>query len=370
MGEVVEGLVTVIIPVYNCAAYVVDTLDSLLSQTYSNFEVVMVDDGSTDGSGDICRRYAAKYESFTYVWQDNAGAGAARNHGIDLARGEYLFFADADDLFEDSLISKLCALIAQQDSDVAICRCDAFKCSYSEDTALEYGAHVETRTVAPADIADRFFQSFDRVPWNKLFRTQHVKDKGIFYQTLPYSNDNYFVLMALLLANRIACTDSVLVHHRLGTGKSLRDKMYLSPTCDLEMLDFLRDAIFALGDVRWSSFEVSLDSFTVDCAFRSYVMLAMQSETACIDFWKHFTYLSLPEWERLKGGPLKVDGFACTIRFDLLKRCEPRGMIWAYSCYGDNARALSSKQNRIAMLRAFVSPLIVGNQHGLSANNA
>ena len=90
-------LVSVIVAVYNIAPFLKQCLNSLVSQTYSNYEVIMVDDGSSDGSGEICDEYAEKYEKFKVVHQSNSGLGAARNSGICRANGEIIMFVDGDD---------------------------------------------------------------------------------------------------------------------------------------------------------------------------------------------------------------------------------------------------------------------------------
>jgi len=107
-----EPLVSVIIPAYNCAGVLSDTIDSVLKQAYGNIEIVVVDDGSTDGTGKIAEGFL---ESGKVRWyrQENGGPGAARNRGIQEARGEFLAFVDADDFLTDDSIKKRMALLAE-----------------------------------------------------------------------------------------------------------------------------------------------------------------------------------------------------------------------------------------------------------------
>ncbi|MDR3314701.1 MAG: glycosyltransferase, partial [Oscillospiraceae bacterium] len=90
-------LISVIVPVYNVEPYLPKCLDSIVSQTYANLEIILVDDGSTDASGSICDAYAAKDERVRVIHQANGGVAAARNAGLDAAVGEYIQFVDSDD---------------------------------------------------------------------------------------------------------------------------------------------------------------------------------------------------------------------------------------------------------------------------------
>ena len=90
-------LVTVVVPVYNVRPFLETCLDSLLQQTYPYLEILLIDDGSTDGSGDLCDHYARKDSRIQVIHQENGGLGAARNEGIRRAGGEYLSFVDSDD---------------------------------------------------------------------------------------------------------------------------------------------------------------------------------------------------------------------------------------------------------------------------------
>lgn len=97
-------LISVIIPVYNVADYISDCLDSVVNQTYAPLDVIVIDDGSTDGSGEICDRYAAAHEEIRVVHQDNRGISGARNAGVEIASGSYIVFIDGDDYIHPDMI--------------------------------------------------------------------------------------------------------------------------------------------------------------------------------------------------------------------------------------------------------------------------
>ena len=101
----IKGLVSIVVPVYNVEAYLRACLDSIVAQTYSNIEVILVDDGSKDGSGNICDEYATKDSRVRVIHQENRGVSKARNVGIDSAQGEYLSFIDGDDTVDPNYIA-------------------------------------------------------------------------------------------------------------------------------------------------------------------------------------------------------------------------------------------------------------------------
>jgi glycosyltransferase involved in cell wall biosynthesis len=103
-------LVSVVVPAYNASAHIADTLDSTLAQTHAHTEVIVVDDGSTDGPSDVVARYADRIRC---VRQSNAGVGAARNHGLRLARGDFIAFLDADDVWSPHMLETQLALLAR-----------------------------------------------------------------------------------------------------------------------------------------------------------------------------------------------------------------------------------------------------------------
>lgn len=113
--------VSVIVPVYKCEAFLPDCIDSILRQTHQNLEVILVDDGSPDGSGTICDTYAQKDARVRVIHQANRGVSAARNAGIDAASGDAIAFVDSDDTVESDLYEVLVKLAAEYDADIAHC---------------------------------------------------------------------------------------------------------------------------------------------------------------------------------------------------------------------------------------------------------
>lgn len=112
---------SIIIPVYNVAAWLPETVESVLAQTFRDFELILVDDGATDGSGAICDRYAQQDSRVQVIHQKNAGVSAARNAGVAAAKGEYIGFTDSDDIIERDMYAVMMALAEKHNADVVQC---------------------------------------------------------------------------------------------------------------------------------------------------------------------------------------------------------------------------------------------------------
>ena len=114
-------LVSVVIPVYNVEKYVARCIESVINQVYSNIEIIIVNDGSTDNSENICKAYDEMEDRIVYIYQENQGLAGARNTGICYAKGEYIVFVDSDDYVAVNYVSRLYELIKQYDADIAMC---------------------------------------------------------------------------------------------------------------------------------------------------------------------------------------------------------------------------------------------------------
>lgn len=109
---------SIIIPIYNQEAYLEECLSSIINQSGIDYEVILVNDGSTDGSEDICRKYTRRYSNFKYIYQNNAGLGEARNTGLTYAHGKYLLFLDSDDAIQKNSIGKLFSYAEENAADI------------------------------------------------------------------------------------------------------------------------------------------------------------------------------------------------------------------------------------------------------------
>lgn len=116
-----EELISVIVPIYNVEQYLEKCIESIISQTYKNLQIILIDDGSNDKSGKICNKYAEKDKRIVVIHKENAGVSEARNTGLDNAKGEWITFVDADDWIEEEYCQRLYNLVIETNSDVALC---------------------------------------------------------------------------------------------------------------------------------------------------------------------------------------------------------------------------------------------------------
>lgn len=218
-----EPLVSVVVPVFNAEKHLGQALDSLLAQTHGNLEVICVDDGSTDGTPQLLADYASRDDRIRVFNQENAGPGAARNRGIERARGDYLYFLDADDWCDPSLLEKAVALLERTGADIAALP----HCEFDERYGVPLRASWSIlRDKFPAEVVtwrdnpDWVLESFGNFPWNKVLRMDFVRDNHLLYQEIYLTEDLMFCAPALVLAKGIAQLDQALVYHRKGTGEN------------------------------------------------------------------------------------------------------------------------------------------------------
>lgn len=243
--------ISVIIPVCNAESYLRECLDSLLMQTFKDFEIICVDDGSTDTSLGILDEYVTKNSHLLVLRQQNHGAGVARNKGLEVARGEYVIFLDADDFFAPDLLEKLYAQAVCSEADIVICNGRAYNTSSGQyknvanylRTSLVKGMPVFSRL----DLPEQIFTVTNPVPWNKLFRRSFLLREQLRFQPLQNCNDLYMVLLSLCVAERISSIDEPLVSYRENSGRNLQSRKRVAPLCFIEALEALYDELHRRG---------------------------------------------------------------------------------------------------------------------------
>ena len=235
--------VSVIIPVYNAAKFINDTLDCVLNQTMREIEVICVDDGSKDNSLELLNARAKTDDRLIVVSQPNSGAGVARNNGLSKARGEYISWLDSDDLFEKDMLEAAYAACKKENADIGAFRCDMFD---DETGAVSSGAWALRDEFLPAkqpfsykDMPEKIFFAFVGWAWDKLFRREFVLENKLQFQALRTTNDMLFVFSALVAAERIITIDRVMVHQRRRASESLSVTREKSWNCFHEALDAL-----------------------------------------------------------------------------------------------------------------------------------
>ena len=204
-----KNLISVIIPVYNVADYLPECIDSVLGQTYPELEVILVDDGSTDGCGEICDRYAAADSRVRVVHQTNSGAAAAKNTALRMAAGEYLSFVDSDDYLEPDAYSYMLELMEKERADVVQCAFRDVYLNRKEDQILHPGRTVLDNKAYLL----RFPKDWTcALLWNKLYK-RRLYD-GVFFEEGHKIDDEYFTYRGFLKEGRILLDDRVVYNYR------------------------------------------------------------------------------------------------------------------------------------------------------------
>ncbi len=250
--------VSVIMPVFNASYYLHDALDDVLDQTVSNIELICVDDGSTDDSLQILKEYAERNSNITVISQENRFAGAARNTGLEIARGDYILFLDSDDRFDHRMVEMVLGSAFSNSSDVVVFGADAFD--------SETGEHSPTKWMLKSDLAPGesfnpseansvLFQMMTGVPWNKLFKSDFIQSLGLKFQETVRSNDVYFVLSAVSQAHRISIVNNVLVHYRRNNIHSLQGTVAATPLAVYEAYYSVKKRLLENG--TYEQFRVS-----------------------------------------------------------------------------------------------------------------
>ena len=225
MTEINSPMVSIIVPVYNAEKYLKECIDSILAQTYSDFELICVDDGSTDNSLAVLKAYQKKDKRVQVYTQKNQYAGVARNNGLSRANGKYVLFLDADDFFEDKLLELTVEKAEKTNSDVVLFSADYYE--HNQRTFLPAPTELNLQYVPQnevfnaSDIPDKIFQLTGPAPWNKLFKKSFLRSNNLEFPDLKHSEDLSLICCAMATANRIAYATDVLVHVRRGHGTNL-----------------------------------------------------------------------------------------------------------------------------------------------------
>ena len=188
--------VSIIVPVYQVEKYLRQCIDSILAQTFTNFELILVDDGSKDGSGKICDEYAEKDERINVIHQKNSGAAAARNNGMNKMTGKYFTFIDGDDYIAPNMVECLYKNIQNENVDISACN---YRYFFKDDEKKDFYTENKAEILTGAEIfynrKNERNYGFWTVVWNKLYKREvfeKVKFRfGKYYEDEFWANDIY-----------------------------------------------------------------------------------------------------------------------------------------------------------------------------------
>ena len=247
--EVMENkiMVSVIVPVYNVNRFLGECLDSIIGQTYNRLEIILVDDGSTDGSSEICDAYAQKDDRIVVIHKKNGGLSDARNTGLDVSHGDYYFFSDSDDIVEKDAIETLVKLAEKEDADMVIGGCvivneDGSFRKNTGETFIE-GEISETQFW---DYAGKYTAA--TLAQSKLYK-KHIWEDGIRFPKGLIHEDHYVLPRVINKCKKIVCTNKVIFKYR-QVDNSIMHKEFR-----FKRLDFIESTIGILNYIKGKGVE-------------------------------------------------------------------------------------------------------------------
>lgn len=219
-----KELLSIIVPVYNVENYLSTCIDSILAQTYSPIELILVNDGSSDRSGEICNEYAAANKNIKVIHTPNGGVSRARNLGLDAANGKYIAFVDSDDWCEPQMYELLMDAAFATHADIAVCGGFVDK----EEASLDVPSWI-TRTLSPQFVRSRCFSSktfsvrgVEPYIFNKVYRKECIDRLDLrFRSDLVIGEDTVFLRTLLPQVETIIVLDEKLYHYRFNRKDSL-----------------------------------------------------------------------------------------------------------------------------------------------------
>ncbi|HEY5585520.1 MAG TPA: glycosyltransferase [Ruminiclostridium sp.] len=275
--------ISIIVPVNNMESYLSRCILSILKQSYTNFELLLIDDGSTDKSAKICDEYALIDNRVKAIHQSNQGVSDARNHGIRDSKGKYICFIDADDYIEKTMLE---SLLSGFDLDVCQLTICGFQCEYENGSHI-YNTKKVNNFIFNTDSAicslfeDKLYR-YQGYIWNKLFILDTINEFKIsFHPNIYYNEDRLFCFEYIKHCNKVCYSTSIQYHHIFSDTSAMSsiktndcfNKKYIT---DLDAFRIMATEINNFNNITKTFFWYR----NIDSVFRIY---SLMSEYKCID---------------------------------------------------------------------------------------
>lgn len=271
-------LVSVIVPVYNMEKYIGRCIDSILSQTYERLEIILVDDGSTDGSGELCDEYAARDQRIMVIHQKNAGQAAARNRALDVMSGEWSAFVDSDDFICKVFIERMLGYAIVYDADIVSCRWKEGK----EDRLVSPRKSLEKDNIKVYSGKECYINYFTskKLPALeslnvKLFKTALFKDLRFIVGRLM--EDMAIMHRLFDRAERVVFADEALYYYFQTVGSTIRGRFNIKKLSAIKSYEERLDYFYEIGGkALWGR---ALQQYQ-DTLFRYYYLIRRDCRTS------------------------------------------------------------------------------------------
>lgn len=214
-------MVSIIVPVYNAQQYLENCVQSILAQTYRDFQLILVNDGSTDESGNLCDGFAARDSRVTVIHQKNAGVSAARNAGLAVASGEYIGFVDADDTIVPEMLEQTVGAACQHKVDMVIF--DPYVCEGDKTSVDSLHFFPESTVVYKKEITPERLRYMAGAVWRALYSREVLRRNNLkFDSTLPLSEDRIFNIEAMGCCEKLYYLRQPLYRYWINPGSAVR----------------------------------------------------------------------------------------------------------------------------------------------------
>jgi len=267
--------ISIVIPVYNIVSYLEVCINSILEQSFTDYEVILVDDGSSDGSSEVCDKFDNN-PNFKIIHTENAGPAHARNTGLELATGKYIAFIDGDDAIADGYLEILYKEIEKQGAEIVSCCCKSIEAGeedhfFSRDTLFDEDNKIELiyqliemRYGQPGP----FYYTGIGVPWGKLYNRAFIENHHLrFDNNLRRLQDNMFNMYAFHKARNIKYINKPLYLYRRGHVSSLSVKF--NPNLARNSMNLIHARTLAMDELGYSSDDIAVNKFHGE-AFKYY----------------------------------------------------------------------------------------------------
>jgi len=236
-------IISIIVPVYNVEKYLRRCIDSILNQTFENFELILIDDGSTDYSGIICDEYKKKDNRIVVIHKENEGAAVARNLGVDIAKGSYIGFVDSDDYIDKSMYDQLYEALRENNSDMCLCGIKNIYDDNRKEKESEYifkdkknYNNIDTiKILYSGNTKEKIYLT---APCNKLYNKELIK-KVRYPQKLKYE-DSFVIHKLLYECNKITYIEQCLYYYYQRENSTMNSPFSIN---DLDILEVFLDRI-------------------------------------------------------------------------------------------------------------------------------
>jgi len=219
--------ISIIVPIYNAEKFLPEAIESLINQTFKDIEIILVNDGSPDGSQKICEKYAKKDERIIIVNKENGGLADARNAGMKVATGKYIMFLDADDMFEPDSCENMYKAIEENKADYVIGNYQMIEEDGTRwnNTAFDMNKYQDFK-LDKNDFKKSFFV-MNSTAWNKIYRAEFLEEHDITFKVPSPSEDDYFTSLCYIKSNNGFFMHKVMYLYRNCQGS-------ISKSCSLK----------------------------------------------------------------------------------------------------------------------------------------